>query len=313
MEIFKEDFETGTTTMTIQQGNGEVVISSEKPVAGVYSARCKALFTPNVWAHGLLRHDISPNILEVVHEALIRLGQYNPHGVRVLYVGGAKGQLFNFGIYYDNRRVTLMIYGVGTVGLDRYLNIDEVYHLKVYLRCSSASGVADGAVTVWLNNEVIYENNAIDNSAYGLVANVGAGCQSSWGETSTVDYAEVWVDDITADDTLPPPAYYTLSVDSTPITGVSFNLGGVQKITPYSEAVQEGNYTIVIPSEVAIGTDTYRFVRWNDGSTSTTKTVLLNTNISLVVEYELYTLPTHTLTVDSTPIQGIPFTVEKVS
>ena len=319
MKIFKEDFETGTTTMTIQQDRGEVVISSENPIVGGYSARCRSFFDSSPgwkWTSGILSRTISPNMPEVVHEALIRLGQYNSGGVRVLSMGGARGSLFIFGVQYADRQAYAYIFGVGYVNLPRTLNIGEVYHVKAYLRCSSASGVADGAVTVWLNNEVIYENNAIDNSAYGLVANVQAGCQSAWSETSTVDYAEVFVDDITADDTLPSPTYHTLSVDSSLITRVRFSLNGIEKTTPYSEALAEGNYTITMPNEVTVGTDTYRFVRWRDGNTNSTRTVLLNMETALVAEYELYVVPpptTHQLTIDSTPIQEIPFTIERVS
>lgn len=317
VEIFREDFETGTTTMTILQDRGEVVVSSENPIIGDYSARCRSFFDSSAgwkWTFGTLSRTISPNIPEVIHEASIRLGQYNSVGIRVLFIGGVRGQLFIFGVQHEGRQAYLYVFGVGFVDLPRYLNIGEVYHVKVRLRCSSASGVTDGAVTVWLNNEVIYENNAIDNSEYGLVANVQVGCQSSWSETSTVDYAEVLVDDIIADDTLPSPTYYALSVGSSPVTGVRFSLNGIEKITPYSEALVEGSYPIMMPSEVTVGTDTYRFLRWNDGNTNGTRTVLLNMVTSLVAEYDYIPPPTtHQLTVNSTPIQGVPFTIEKVT
>lgn len=83
--------------------------------------------------------------------------------------------------------------------------------------------------------------------------------------------------------------------------------------TPYSTVLEEGTYTITMPAQVVAGPQTYNFVRWNDGDTNTVKTITLTSDASLTAEYALAPLPTHTLTVNSTPIQGIPFAIERVS
>lgn len=319
MQIFKEDFETGTTTMTIQQDRGEVVVSSENPIVGVYSARCRSFFDSAVgwkWTYGIVTKTVS--LSQLIAETSIRVDEYNRAGQRMLGVEGSRAYLLLLGFQSASRTLYIMVNGVGTITFSRVWNLGEVYRVRVYVKCSSGLGIADGAVAVWINDELVYENNAVNNwdASFGLTGRVWAGCRSSWSETSVVQYAEALIDDLIIDDTLPSPTNYTLSVDSSSVTGVRFSLNGIEKITPYNEALAEGSYTIVMPSEVVVGADIYRFVRWNDGNTSVTRTVLLNIDTALVAEYELYVvppLPTHQLTIDSTPIQGISFTVEKVS
>ena len=316
---FREDFETGTTTMYATQSNGEVAISSEKPISGGYSAQLRALFSPSVFTYARLNHDISPAIPEVEYEALVRIDTYEPRGMRLLYIQGELGSLCYFGVSYAGRQVFIWMPIIGSVGLGRYVNIGEPFHVKIRLKCASAEGVADGAITVWLNGEMVYANSALDNWAYGLVSRAMAGCEVNWAATSDVAYAEVSVDDLAVDDLTLPPTYYQLSIDVTPIAGVRFGLNGIEKTTPYSEQLEEGSYTIVMPSEVTANGDIDRFARWTDGDTNSTRTISLNADVPLVAEYELYTPPppppptTHQLTIDSTPIQGIPFTIEKVT
>jgi hypothetical protein len=111
--------------------------------------------------------------------------------------------------------------------------------------------------------------------------------------------------------TLAPPAYYTLTVNSTPITGVTFIINGAEKTTPYTETLTQGTYTISMPKEVIVEGQIYYFSQWEDGSTSPERTINLNSDLTLTATYKL--LLKHILTVDSTPIKGIPFTIEKVS
>ncbi|GAH65463.1 unnamed protein product, partial [marine sediment metagenome] len=55
------------------------------------------------------------------------------------------------------------------------------------------------------------------------------------------------------------------------------------------------------------------FVRWEDETINPERTVNLMADMALIATYELAPTPTkHLLTVDSTPIQGVPFTIEQV-
>ena len=146
---------------------------------------------------------------------------------------------------------------------------------------------------------------------------------SSWFDLSNLYisiYAFATRGDITILDTatflsfyVPPPTH-VLSVDSTPITGVSFNLDGETHTTPYSAELEEGTYTVTVPAQVTVDGQLYNFVSWEDGSTNPSRTINLTTDLSIIATYELAPAPpTHLLTVDSEPIKGVPFTIEKVS
>jgi len=317
MQIFKEDFETGTTTMGVWTSNGEVFINSTNPISGVYSAHLRANFVPLIATLARLGFSPATPLPQVIVEGLFKVVDFEI-GSYFLQFFTAGSMLFSLGRGTGGASLSIYIGGLGyiTVPLTTPIPFNTAFKAKAHVKIASGVGIADGEVTVWINDEVVYTNMAVDNSGYTQITSVVGGCVLGWGATSGIPYAEVMVDDFTVDDTLPPPVYHTLSIDTIQVTEVSFNLNGVTKTTPYSESLQEGTYTITMPAEVIVGTDTYRFVRWNDADTNPVKTVVLNTVISLVAEYELYTIPppiTHQLTVGSTPIQGIPFTIEKVS
>jgi hypothetical protein len=60
-----------------------------------------------------------------------------------------------------------------------------------------------------------------------------------------------------------------------------------QNTTPFSEQLDEGVYEISVPSIVTDTSGTYNFKQWNDGDTNPTKSVNLNTNVTLTAVYEL--------------------------
>ena len=113
---------------------------------------------------------------------------------------------------------------------------------------------------------------------------------------------------------LVPTPTHTLNVDSNPITGVTFTTNGVQKTTPYSETLDEGIYTVVMPVSVQAGVDIYNFVKWEDESIDPTRSVNLVGDTAIIAYYELAPPPpTHVLSVQSTPVQEVPFVLERVS
>lgn len=66
--------------------------------------------------------------------------------------------------------------------------------------------------------------------------------------------------------------YYELTVNSLPITGITFTIEGVDKTTPHTEWLPEGSYTLVMPETY----DRYVWSQWlEDGDTNRTKTVTL--------------------------------------
>ncbi len=67
----------------------------------------------------------------------------------------------------------------------------------------------------------------------------------------------------------PPPPSYNLTINSNP-EGIPFTIKevGMSYVTPWQGNLEEGTYEIEIPSNVIVGSDTYNFVQWEDGSTN---------------------------------------------
>ncbi len=72
-------------------------------------------------------------------------------------------------------------------------------------------------------------------------------------------------------------AEHLLKIESDP-TSKGFSINGVTATTPYSKTLQEGSYTIIMPSE--------NFKSWEDGSTNSTRTINLTSDMNLKATYE---------------------------
>ena len=107
----------------------------------------------------------------------------------------------------------------------------------------------------------------------------------------------------------PTPSEYTLTIFSSP-TGVTFTVDGVSHTTPWSETYDEETFvSLVMPEFHSVGDARYYWNQWSDGNTSRSRTVTMNTNITLTAHY---TGRYYQLTVASSPITGIPFTINGV-
>jgi parallel beta-helix repeat protein len=107
---------------------------------------------------------------------------------------------------------------------------------------------------------------------------------------------------------------YTLTIGSTPITGVNFTIDDEPYETLHSEDLPAGSYTIEMPTEWKVSEDTYEFYAWTDLVMQPQRTITLTSNTSLTASYilgvERYALEIATTTVDSTPVEGVPLTVD---
>ena len=102
---------------------------------------------------------------------------------------------------------------------------------------------------------------------------------------------------------------YTLTVNSSPVSGINFTVQNVPKVTPYSELLETGSYTITMPASVTMAGVIYDFIRWEDGSTSLKRTIDLISDMTLTAFYEL--VPTYLLSVDSVP-QGVSISIDGI-
>lgn len=150
------------------------------------------------------------------------------------------------------------------------------------------------------------------NSASGELTNHAYSVAGDYNVTLTV------VDDDDLTDTtwqiitvLLAPKQWTLTVNSYPIDGVDFTIDGVTDATPWSNILDEGSYTVAMPSTWIVDTNEYVFDHWEDASTDPTRTVSLTSDLSITAYYVL--APRHwTLTVNSDPITGVEFTLDGV-
>jgi hypothetical protein len=81
-----------------------------------------------------------------------------------------------------------------------------------------------------------------------------------------------------------PNGFHSLSVGSYPVVGIPFKLDGVGKVTPFLELLPIGvSYTLEVEPTYKSGS--YIFVKWEDGSTSLTRTITLNERMSITADF----------------------------
>jgi len=103
---------------------------------------------------------------------------------------------------------------------------------------------------------------------------------------------------------------YTLTIYSSP-TGVTFIVDGVSRTTPWSGTYSENtSVSLIMPEIHTVGDARYYWNQWSDGNTSRSRTVTMTANITLTA---YYTGPYYELTVTSSPMTGITFTIDGLS
>jgi len=122
----------------------------------------------------------------------------------------------------------------------------------------------------------------------GFTESFGAGNQDFW----LIKVAHAWE--------------YTLAVDSSP-TGIMFTVDGGSNMTPWLGAYEDGSsVSLEMPETHVVGDSEYYWSQWSDGNTSRSRTIIVDANITLTAQY---TGPYYELTIISSPITGVPFTV----
>jgi PKD repeat protein len=99
---------------------------------------------------------------------------------------------------------------------------------------------------------------------------------------------------------------YTLTIYSLP-DGITFTVDGISHTTPWSSVYDEGAMpNLVMPDTYAVSIAKYLWNKWDDGVTSRSRTVAMTNDVSLTA---YYTGPYYQLTVTSSPITGVLFTI----
>jgi len=83
----------------------------------------------------------------------------------------------------------------------------------------------------------------------------------------------------------PPPPSHNLTIYSSP-TGVTFTVDDVSRTCPWSGNYSEGaSVSLLMPENHTVGEARYYWNQWSDGVPSRSRTVIMNTNITLTAHY----------------------------
>lgn len=84
-----------------------------------------------------------------------------------------------------------------------------------------------------------------------------------------------------------PTGYHTLMVTTSGSGTLPFTLNGVSHTTSYTELLPVGDYTVTVPNPYNTETALFNFDHWENGDTSTTRTIHLQSRITCVATYKL--------------------------
>lgn len=304
--VFSENFETGITTMTPTVSTGcSVEITTTNPINGVYSVNCYILSQP-MWTYAYLSKSIG-SIQKAYIETKVRLDSFVGGSLRGFIAILGSGRIIAYLGLNVNRELVLTYLSSGAypaIASSKTLELGVPYKINLEVDVGTNS-----AIRVFVDDIEVADLAAIGVDNSDAVAIYGAEVGIRGGQDLE---ALLTIDDFTISDTSVPTDYHQLSVDSTPITNIPFTLIDSPQSTPFTQTLEEGFYTISMPPQIDVDGQIYNFVSWEDASTNPTRTINLVSDISLIATYELIQVPSHTLTVNSTPIEGVQFTVEKV-
>jgi len=102
----------------------------------------------------------------------------------------------------------------------------------------------------------------------------------------------------------PPPGKFNVKITSVPEIPFRFTLNGNQMVAPYTISVPEGDsITVTI---VDTEHETHRFKEWEDGSTSVSRTLTVDKDLTLTAHYEVAEVPSDkgVLDINTFPVKG---------
>jgi hypothetical protein len=105
-------------------------------------------------------------------------------------------------------------------------------------------------------------------------------------KAEATDYAGNTASLQSEDLTVEIPTEYTLGVNSEPVP-VDITLNGVSLSTPYEATLEEGEYSVSVPSSVTFEGNTYELKEWSTGETTTEITLTLSEDSDITITYEL--------------------------
>ena len=141
-----------------------------------------------------------------------------------------------------------------------------------------------GEETDSLSVRLIVDGTLVDFIGIELAAKESTTLEFAFNETTEGKH-NVKVNALSGTFTVVPEGYHTLTITrsgggSIPLT---FTLDGVSYDTPYVKLVPVGEYSLTVPKIVDVGTGILEFSYWNDGVTSTSRTITVSNERLIVV------------------------------
>jgi len=88
---------------------------------------------------------------------------------------------------------------------------------------------------------------------------------------------------------------HNVTVNSGPITGVSFTIDGALYQTNWTGSLMEGSHNIIMTSVWIVGTQIYNFGHWEDSNTDPSRALSLSADTTINATYKLYLGPVGTV------------------
>ncbi|MDR2708190.1 MAG: hypothetical protein LBB87_05555, partial [Nitrososphaerota archaeon] len=153
----------------------------------------------------------------------------------------------------------------------------------ISVNVTNTSGEADSIGVVFTADGSVVETRLVEVAAgatVGVAFNVSAVSEGKH---------VVRVNMLSSSFTVVPEGYHTLIIDRTGGGSIPlhFTLNGEKFTTRYSELVPVGQYSVVVPEIVDVGTGVVGFSAWSDRTTTVTKSFTLDKQTILVVNYYL--------------------------
>lgn len=170
--------------------------------------------------------------------------------------------------------------------------IGEYYSVELYGKVDSVAGEA----TLYIDGVEVASITGINSAGFGDITHVRVGQLYA-----VLTYVHgLSVDDVVIADTYigpeppPPSVTYLLAINSipAPVSELPFTLDGQSRTTPYSNPDEtEGSHMMVMPANVVVGADIYKFVQWEDDSVDLSRIINLIEDTTLTATYELIPTP----------------------
>jgi len=288
--VFSDDFESDLSQWLIIEQNGTVQLTQENVHLGEQAVKC-VMYSVSVteWAYARLKAELSTHYQTLYLRSWVDVTELSgDYDVTLLSLTGE--------VLIASLRVTPDMY------LSVFVRDGDTY--KTFTSSSKLSGgwqglvlmatvgEGTGQVKVFLNDMEITDlsinglNNSIADSVFRFSVGLSGTSTSCTAYFDDVVVSTEYVSTTEEIPSEPPPTItYSLTVNSQPVSGITYTLDSQPAVTGETYQLEEGIHTIEMPSTVDVEGETYLFSEWDDGLTSPQRTLQLSSDMTLTAIY----------------------------